>query len=105
MKTVLKLALALTLVAGSTALAGDDTKATDAKKANVPADKKAKKTQVANAKEKDGVLLTGSNIKQSVTRYGRITDGVNQVLVFDRKTIENSGASDLKHFLGQQGVR
>jgi len=105
MKTVLKLALAVALTAGSTAFAGDDAKATDAQKTKPTAVKKAKKTKAESPKEKDEVLLTGSNIKQNVTKYGRITDGFSQVLVFDRGTIERSGASDLKHFLGQQGVR
>lgn len=110
MKTVLRLALACALAAGSTALAGDDAKATDAKatdakKTNTTINKKAKKTQVASPKESDGVLLTGSNIPQNLNHYGRITDGFSQVIVFDRKTIEQSGAADLRRFLGQQGIR
>ena len=105
MKTVLKLALAVAFAVGSTALAGEDAKATDTQKTKPAAVKKAEKAKAAPSKENDGVLLTGSNIKQNITKYGRITDGFSQVLVFDRKTIEQSGASDLRRFLGQQGVR
>ena len=105
MKTVLKFALAIAFAAGSTALARDDAKPTDSQKTKPAAVKKAKKSKAAAAKEQEGVLLTGSNIKQNIKQSGRITDGFSQVLVFDRDTIERSGASDLKHFLGQQGVR
>jgi hypothetical protein len=105
MKTVLKLGLAVALAAGSSAYAGDDAKATDAQKTKPPVVKKAKKTQVTSPKQNDGVLLTGSYIKQDLNHYGRITDGFSQVIVFDRKSIEQSGASDLKRFLGQQGIR
>ena len=50
------------------------------------------------------VILTGSYIKQNITRNGRITDGMSQVIVLDRETIERSGASDLKQLLSHQGV-
>ena len=104
MKTVLKLALAMTFFAGSTALAGDDGKAKDAKKTSTTAVEKAKKPQSTSAEQKGGVLLTGSYIKQNITRNGRITDGMSQVIVLDRETIERSGASDLKQLLSHQGV-
>ena len=104
MKTVLKLALAIAFFAGSTVLAGDDAKAKDSKKTNTPAVEKAKKTQTAPAQDKAGVMLTGSYIKQNITRTGRITDGMSQVIVLDRETIERSGASDLKQLLSHQGV-
>jgi len=105
MKTVLKLAIAVAFAAGSTVLAGEDAKTTDAQKTKPAAVKKAKKAKASSPKDKDGVLLVGSNIPQDINHYGRITDGFSQVIVFDKKTIEQSGASDLRRFLGQQGIR
>src|SRR2546426_6710230 len=103
MKSVLKLALLITLFAAPTALAGDDAKAKDAKKTNTSAVEKAKKTQPTSTEQKGGILLTGSPIKQNVSRTGRITDGMSQVIVLDRETIERSGASDLKQLLNRSG--
>ena len=56
-----------------------------------------------NSKESP-IVLTGSYIKRTVKRYGRITDGPDRVFVIDRETIERSGASDLKQLLVMQGL-
>jgi outer membrane cobalamin receptor len=48
--------------------------------------------------------LTGSRIKRTVRRSGRITDGPFNVVVIDRATIEHSGAADLKQLLARQGL-
>jgi len=55
--------------------------------------------------KKDGILLTGSHIRQDVRRAGRITDGSSQVVVIDRQTIERSGGGDLRQVLAHTGVR
>lgn len=49
--------------------------------------------------------LTGSRIKCSYRRSGQITDAPNQVRIFDRATIERSGAGDLNQFLNQNNLR
>lgn len=48
--------------------------------------------------------LTGSHVKQSYRRQGQITDGPNQVVVYDRAMLERSGASSLGDFLRQRNV-
>ena len=75
MKTnLLSLTLAITVLAASAAVACDQTKAKDVKKATNAVDK-SKKTQAASPNDKGGVLLTGSYIKQNIRRSGHITDG------------------------------
>jgi len=104
MKTnLLSLTLAITVLAASAAVASDQTKSKDVKKATNAVDK-SKKTQASSANDKGGVPLTGSYIKQNIRRSGHITDGANQVIVIDRDTIERSGASDVRQLLVRQGI-
>ncbi len=49
--------------------------------------------------------LTGSYLKQNVSRNGEITNGKDNVRVLDRDKIDQSGAKDLNQFLQLQGVR
>jgi hypothetical protein len=49
--------------------------------------------------------LTGSYLKQNVTKNGEITNGKDNVRVLDRDKIDQSGAKDLNQFLQLQGVR
>ena len=56
-------------------------------------------------KEASSTTLTGSYLKRNLRKNGLITDGPNQVLVIDHKTIENSGASDLRQLLMRKGIR
>lgn len=49
------------------------------------------------------VTLTGSYLKQPITRAGLITDGSSQVLVIDREMIQRSGASDVRQVLNRYG--
>ena len=98
----LALALTLTVIASSVALAADPVKAIDSK---APAPEKTKKAQVQPAKElPTQVELTGSYIKRTVRRNGKITDGSSQVVVLDREMIDRSGAGDLKQVLIRQGI-
>ncbi len=104
MKTKFTLTLAIIVMSASMAFAcdGDKTKAT--KKATTVEKSKTVQSGSASA-DKGGVLLTGSYIKQNVRRSGRFTDGVSQVIVLDRDTIERSGASDVRQLLTHQGIR
>jgi hypothetical protein len=49
--------------------------------------------------------LTGTYLKQDVSRNGEITNGKDNVRILDREKIDRSGASDLNQFLQLQGVR
>src|SRR6266487_1620684 len=104
MKTLLIIGLVMTLFAASTALGDDKTKAKELEKTKTPTVDKAKKVQSASADQKGGTFLIGSYIKHNIRRSGQITDGPNQVLVIDRKAVEESGASDLRQLLSRQGV-
>lgn len=55
--------------------------------------------------EKGGTYLTGSYLKQDVTRNGEITNGKDNVRTLDRDKMDQSGAADLNQFLRLQGVR
>jgi hypothetical protein len=93
----LALALTLTVIASSVALAADPVKGTDSKE--------TKKAQAQPAKElPTQVDLTGSYIRRTVRRNGKITDGPSQVVVLDREMIDRSGAGDLKQVLIRQGI-
>jgi hypothetical protein len=102
--TLLSVALVISFLAASSALACDQGKCKEktSKKATTTAVDKKEKT--ASTTERGGELLTGSYIKQRIHRAGHITDGVNQVIVVDRDMIERSGASDVKQLLNRQGV-
>jgi outer membrane receptor for monomeric catechols len=72
-------------------------------------DKAPKKThqkpdQPSVIQTKDKVL-TGSYLKTQYRRNGMVTDGPNNVLVIDRKTIDQSGAADLRQLLYRTGLR
>jgi hypothetical protein len=101
--TSLTLLLSLAFAANLTTLAGEkqapDTRPAKAVPANCA---QASRTRSAGS---ELVLLTGSYLKQDVRRDGRITDGANQVIIIDRKSIERSGASSLRQVLSRTGIR
>src|SRR5436309_3226680 len=74
----------------------------------VPAETKQKPSQTSVNDLPDQtttkVHLTGSYLKQTITRNGRITDGFSQVTVIDRDAIDRSGATTVKQVLVRQGV-
>lgn len=49
------------------------------------------------------VELTGSYLKQPVTRNGLVTDGTSQVVVINQEDIRRSGASDVRQVLNRYG--
>jgi outer membrane cobalamin receptor len=100
MKTLPKL-IFLTILLAATAAFGSEKKDSH-KTRSVDESAKAKPVVV---EKKDGILLTGSRVKQDVRRAGRITDASSQVLVIDRQAIERSGGADLRQVLIQTGVR
>jgi hypothetical protein len=53
---------------------------------------------------KESGVLTGSLLKSTYNRRGHITDGHSQVVVLDSRTIENSGAADLRELLTRKGL-
>ncbi|TAK97971.1 MAG: hypothetical protein EPO07_12500 [Verrucomicrobia bacterium] len=61
-------------------------------------------SKTKSATQEQGVL-TGSYIKRTYHRSGKITDGPNQVVVLDRNSIEQSGAVDLNQLLIRRGIR
>jgi hypothetical protein len=65
---------------------------------------KAGSAQSGNS-EKGATQLTGSYLKQDITRNGEITNGKDNVRVLDREKIDRSGAADVNEFLRLQGVR
>jgi outer membrane receptor for monomeric catechols len=104
MKTSLfKLALLLTALCSTGALASDKAKTKDPKQEKAAGAEKAAKNSDQSASQREKTL-TGSYLKQDVKRNGNITDGFNQVLVIDRAMIEQSGASDLKQVLAHRGI-
>ena len=112
MKTAaLIVALAITAGTVSVASADDktkDTKATSTANTAPAAVEKPKATteqqpQYVYGKTKDR-YLTGSYIKKEVRRTGLITDGPSPVLVYNQKTIEDSGAGDLRELLIKRGI-
>jgi len=101
MKTLPKFIL-LTVLLVATATYGSEKSKDGQKTKSADASGKAKSVVM---EKKDGILLTGSRIKQDVRRAGKITDASSQVLVIDRQTIERSGGADLRQVLIQTGVR
>lgn len=106
MKTVTSIvALAITLAAVSVASA--DEKSKQEKASSTAAAEKAKTTtqqpQYVYGKTKDR-YLTGSYIKHDIRRTGLITDGSSPVYVYNRKTIDDSGAGDLRELLIRKGI-
>ncbi len=96
----LTLGLGLVLAASSAALT-----AAEDKKDTKPTPEKAGYTAgpyTAIRTEKN-IELTGSHIKQTVRRNGRITDGAGHVVVLDATTISRSGAGDVKELLAREG--
>ena len=107
MKTFLSiLTLAIALGLASQVLASDEAK--DSKQPKAKQTEKPKvQSQVAQTPQAGSEttnVLTGSYIKQKIRRQGMITDGANNVVVIDQKTIERSGASDVKQLLVHQGI-
>ena len=88
----------------ATATFGAD-KSKDGKKIKSTAVDETGKSKSEIAEKKDGILLTGSHVKQDVRRAGRITDGPSQVVVVDRQMIERSGAADLRQLIAHTGIR
>jgi hypothetical protein len=95
--------LFITLAAASGALASEKLK--ESKETKAASTDKAKDTQPQAALKEEKVVPTGSYIKRTIHRNGRITDGASQIVVLDHRTIEESGAADLKQLLIRQGVR
>ncbi len=107
MKTTLLTGILILAVGCSVAFASDkDVKdAKDTKASTVATKEKEKdKAQQTTAPRQEKVALTGSYIKRDVRRNGQITDGPSPVAVIDNKTIQNSGAADLRQLLNRQGV-
>ncbi|PWU18808.1 MAG: hypothetical protein C5B50_08040 [Verrucomicrobia bacterium] len=108
MKTTSKLWVSLVAgMLGFSALAADQTKDAKSAKPTTTADKA--KAAKAEAADKNGTvrepLTTGSHIPRKVKRAGVITDGTSQVVVLDRKAIEESGAADAQQLLIHRGIR
>lgn len=99
-KSSLALALAILVAAVTGAVAGEKAKADLKQPAKTGLIKKTKKAKTP-ASEK--VQLTGSYIKQDAPRNGQISAGPNPLYVIDSKTIQNSGAADLRQLLVRQG--
>src|SRR5437016_3383011 len=57
---------------------------------------------VSSVTEKN-IELTGSRLKQTVHRSGRITDGASPVIVIDRQTIDHTGAMTARGVLSLEG--
>ena len=100
MKSPTYLLLSVALCAAISAWAG-----TEAKKS--ARQKSPKTTPVKQpASETDTITLTtGTLLTQEVRQSGQITDGPNQVLVYNSDAIRRSGASDLASFLKSRGAR
>ena len=99
--------LAITLAAVSVASADEKSKQEKATKTEATKSATVQKTKTTTNYQyplNERVALTGSYIKRDVRRSGQITDGPSQVLVLDSKTIENSGAADLRQLLVLKGV-
>ena len=99
--TKIALGLGLILAASSTALTAADDAKTPKPKAE-KADYHAG-PYIAIRTEKN-IEMTGSHIKQTVRRNGRITDGASHVIVLDSTTIGRSGAGDVKQLLVREGI-
>jgi outer membrane receptor for ferrienterochelin and colicin len=99
MKTTL-LTTTLIVAFASAALASDKD-AKDTKAATASAAKETAKTKPTTV-QKQEVLLTGSNIKREIRRDGQVNDAPNSLSIIDRKTIERSGAADLRQVLAKQ---
>lgn len=95
--------LSITLAVASSALASDKLK--EGRETKPSPANKSKDAQCPAGFTEEKVAPTGSYIKRTVHRNGRITDGVSQIVVLDHRTIEESGASDLKQLLIRQGIR
>jgi 3-hydroxyisobutyrate dehydrogenase-like beta-hydroxyacid dehydrogenase len=102
MKTT-KTVSTLTVLLISTLIAVAD--GTEKKNAKTSAAKSSKKEDATATHVEKDIVLTGSHLRQSVRRSGRITDGADHVIVLDMTTISHSGAGDLKQLLAREGVR
>jgi outer membrane receptor for monomeric catechols len=101
MKKTLLIATLTVAFASSSALASDkETK--DAKETKTATAASVKEKAKAVAAQKREVALTGSNIKRVVRKDGQVTDGPNSLTIIDQKTIERSGAADVRQVLARQ---
>jgi outer membrane cobalamin receptor len=67
---------------------------------------KPQKTTVSATTQTNTIVLTGSYIPAKINRNGRITDGPDNVIIIDRRTIEHSGASSVAQVLAREpGIR
>jgi hypothetical protein len=98
------MAVGFTLAVAPAMMAADAAKAKDDEKATPAVVVSAKQPETKADADQGKVALTGSYIKKDIHRNGVITDGANQVLVLDRKSIDESGASDLKQVLIRRGI-
>ena len=89
------IAMAVLLAAGTGAFASEKTKAPPQPKAT--AEKTKSKTPTTKQQ------YTGSYVRKDVRQSGHITDSAQPLFVIDSKTIQNSGAADLRQLLVRQG--
>ena len=64
----------------------------------------ANRSAEAQPAERGGTCLTGSYLKQDARRNGRISDGVDNVRIYDSQDIRRSGQSTPRDFLIRQGA-
>jgi hypothetical protein len=99
----LAIALTLTVIASSVALAADPAK--DAKDTKATPEKPKKAQVQQTGQQPKQIEITGSYIKRDIRRDGKITDGPSQVVVLDRDMIDRSGGATIKQVLVHQGIR
>ena len=104
MKTSALLLAASLVLTASLANAADKPSTPTADKAGKKTAKPVAAQQTKAAPKPKKTELTGSYIKREVHRNGMITDGADPVWVIDHKTIQTSGAADLRQLLIRQGV-
>jgi len=89
------IAMAVLLAAGTGAFASEKTKAQPKQKTTSET-----KTKVPDTRQQ----YTGSYVRRDVRQSGHITDSAQALFVIDSKTIQNSGAADLRQLLVRQGM-
>jgi hypothetical protein len=97
MKAKLSLLAAACLFAIGPALtaADDQAKPADKKDPAKTENGKCQCDQKAKQPEKKTVMLTGSNIPQTVTQTGRITNGAEPLTTLSHEDLENTGEMNL----------
>jgi len=104
MKTTL-LVLIIGVLCVAVSARADDNK--DAKKDTQKTENTQVTTEKAKAQEKTVKVekqKTGTYTGRTIRRSGMITDASSELLVLDYKTIQNSGAADIRELLLRKGV-